>query len=141
MSATITPAEVDEARRRRTRRALVAVAAGLAPALVWLAAAAGGADLTVGFGDEPPAEVGLPAVLTVGLGAALAGWAALAVLERLTSRARAVWSALAVAVLAGSFVPVVMGDATAGTRAALAAMHVVLAVVLLTGLPAARRGR
>lgn len=122
-------------RSARTRsRAVTVVAAPAATAVVWLATRLADADLTVQVSGQPPMFVGLPFALFIALAAALAGWGSLALMERLTGHARMWWSALAVGTLAVSFLPVMAADATTGTKASLALMHVAVAAVLITGL-------
>ncbi|MFD5555105.1 DUF6069 family protein [Streptomyces sp. NPDC127068] len=107
----------------------------LAPLLVWLVAdpllghrlriVDGGQTLDIGV-----VAVGLAALLAV-----LAGWGLLAALERFgVRRARAVWTGVAVAVLAVSFLPLTGDGMNGGTRAVLALMHLAVAGVLVPGL-------
>ncbi len=68
----------------------------------------------------------------------LAGWALLTVLERLTKRARTAWTAIALVLLLVSLA----GPLSATTPAAtvgLAALHLVVAAVLIIGLRRSRR--
>ncbi|TMQ84004.1 hypothetical protein ETD83_41040 [Actinomadura soli] len=62
---------------------------------------------------------------------ALLGWGAMAVLERFTRHARAIWGVLAAAVLVLSFVPIGIEEATASTRTMLTIIHIAVAVALL----------
>jgi len=92
-----------------------------------------GADLVVRSGTGT-AEVEPAAVLLTALGAGLAAWALLAILERAGPRARRAWPAVAVGVLALSLA----GPLTAGidwpTRLALAGLHLSVGVVLIPAL-------
>ena len=86
---------------RVARRSLVAAAAVAAALLVWtIAVPVLGLTVTVpdspGSSDRSELELG-PVLITAAL-AALAGWALLALLERFTPRARALWTVIAVAV-------------------------------------------
>src|SRR5258708_29467603 len=81
----------------RKRRALVVAGATLAPTAVWLVAQATGTELNVTLAGQPPMVVSLPFVVVTALAASLAGWGALAVLQRATSHARRLWTGLAVA--------------------------------------------
>ncbi|CAL9283140.1 DUF6069 family protein [Streptomyces sp. SudanB66_2053] len=84
--------------------------------------------------------VGAAAVTVASLLASLAAWALLAALERFTpGRARAVWTGVAVAVLAVSFLPLAGDGMDAGTRVALALMHLAVAAVLIPGLAGGSR--
>ena len=117
------------------RRALAVAAAALAPAALWLIARALDVELRVDpRNGQAPGVIGLPTVIGFALPSALLGWAALAVLERYTGRARTVWTALAVTVLLLSFLPLFMVGATGGAKTVLALMHVAVAAVLIPGL-------
>ncbi|PZF88015.1 DUF6069 family protein, partial [Micromonospora deserti] len=121
------------------RRALGVGAAILASVLIWLVGEIAGVDYTVKNPDQPEMVIGLGPVITISLGSALLGWAALALLERFAGRrATAIWIVLAVAVTVLSFVPVVTTDATGGAKVALGAMHLAVAAVLLALLPVRR---
>lgn len=120
------------ARRRRLTVTLLAV---LTPTLVWLVAdPVLGHRLRVTDGEQS-LGIGVMPVMSVALLAALAGWGLLAALERAGARrARAVWTGVALAVLALSFLPLTGDGMDGGTRAALALMHLAVAVVLIPGL-------
>ncbi|MGP4086711.1 DUF6069 family protein [Streptomyces sp. KR55] len=119
----------------RRRRLAVTGLAVLAPVLVWLVA-----DPVLGhrlriIDGEQTLDIGAAPVVLVALLAALAGWGLLAALERFgVRRARAVWTGVAVAVLAMSFLPLTGDGMDGGTRAALALMHLAVAAVLIPGL-------
>lgn len=121
------------------RRALGVAAAVVACLLIWATGAAAGVDYTVRNPGQPAMELGPAAIVTVSLGSALLGWAALAVLERLTRRGTAIWTVLAVVVALFSLFPVVTTDATGGAKLALGAMHLAVAGALIALLPARRR--
>ena len=108
--------------------------------LVWLIAVPlAGAGLSVRLGSGVR-EVGVLAVSLATVGAALAGWGLLAALERCTSRARPVWTTVAVIVLLLSLLGP-LGGVTTAARVSLAAMHVAVAAVLIIGLARTARGR
>jgi len=120
---------------RVARRSLVAAAAVAAALLVWtIAVPVLGLTVTVpdspGSSDRSELELG-PVLITAAL-AALAGWALLALLERFTPRARALWTviAVAVAVLTLPYLP----GFTVTERVVIATMHLALAGVLIPGL-------
>ncbi|WP_328654182.1 DUF6069 family protein [Micromonospora sp. NBC_00330] len=122
------------------RRALGVAAAVVAPLAIWAIGALAGVDYTVESPGQPATVIGAGAIVMIALGAALLGWAALALLERFASRvARPVWIALAIVVTALSFVPVLSVDATGGAKLALGATHVAVAVALIALLPRPRR--
>jgi hypothetical protein len=133
-----TPASVSAPTRPaatvRNRRTLVVAGAALAPTAVWLVAQATGHDLEVSLAGQPPMVVSLPFVVVTALVASLAGWGALAVLQRVTSHARTLWTGLAVAALIVSFGPVATVETNAAARTFLALMHVAVAAVLVPGL-------
>jgi hypothetical protein len=66
----------------RTRRALVVAAVTLAPAAGWLIARATGTAFRITLVGQPPMTIGMPSVVVTALAASLAGWAALAGLQR-----------------------------------------------------------
>lgn len=117
------------------RRALTVAGATAAAVLLWIVAAATGVDFEVAA-VGPPMTVSLPLVVAAALFASLAGWGALALLERRTSRARQIWTALAVAVLLISLVPLPTAEAPTATRVCLALMHISVGAVLIPGLRA-----
>ncbi|WP_407564575.1 DUF6069 family protein [Streptomyces sp. 184] len=125
----------------RGRRPAVAGLAVLAPVAVWLVA-----DPLLGHrlrmtADERTLDIDAVPVAVLASAAALAGWGLLAALERFgVRRARTVWTAAAVAVLALSALPLTGGGMSAGTRTALALMHLAVAAVLIPGLRAAPPG-
>jgi hypothetical protein len=106
----------------------------LAASAVWLVGTLAGADLRVAFPGQAAMTVSLPSVVVAASVAALTGWAALALLRRVTPRGRTVWTALAVVALVASFAPVATTGASGGTRLVLALMHVAVAAVLIPGL-------
>ena len=88
------------------RRALGVAAAVVACLAIWAIGALAGVDYTVESPGQPATVIGAGAIVTVALGAALLGWAALALLERFATRvARPVWISLAIVVTVLSFVP------------------------------------
>lgn len=121
-------------RRSRARRLLVVAAATLAPMAVVAVATAVGVELRVVMPGKPAMTIGQPMIFVAGLLSSLAGWAVLAVLERLTRRAHPIWIALAAVVLLVSMAPIAQAEASAATRSVLAATHVVVAAVLVPGL-------
>ncbi len=116
------------------RSRLVAVAAATAAALVvWVVAGPVlGNSLRVQTGpDASPMEVGPVSVIATAVIASLAGWALLAVLERLVARPARVWTVIAVAAAALSMAGPLTSGLTTTTTIVLAAMHLVVAAVLI----------
>jgi multidrug transporter EmrE-like cation transporter len=107
----------------------------LAPVLVWLVAdPLFGHRLRIADGEQT-LDVDAVPVAVVALLASLSGWGLLAALERFGARrARAVWTGVAGAVLAVSFLPFIGDGMDGGTGVSLALMHLVVAAVLILGL-------
>lgn len=120
----------------RERAALTVGSATAAAVLLWIAAQVTGVELEVDTALLAPMVIGLPLVLIAALGASLAGWGALALLQRLTSQARRVWTVVAVATLLLSLPPLLTVEAAAETRLYLALMHIIVGAVLIPGLRA-----
>lgn len=117
------------------RRAAVVAAAVAAACLVWTLASWALADpirVPEGPGSDIRHDLELGAVAGASAAVSLVGWLLLAVLERISRRAVAIWTGVAVVVLAVSM-PYLPGY-TAGERIALAIMHGALAAVLIVGL-------
>lgn len=113
-------------------QALAVGGAVLATALLWTAAQIMGVALRVDPGDGRPAQViGLPFTAAVTLTVSLLAWGVRALLDRLTRRAAAAWTTLAVTVLLVSFLPVLYVQASGSAKAMLALMHVAVATVLM----------
>jgi hypothetical protein len=136
MASTTTMGYAAPARSRVNRtRALGVVGAVLAAAAVWtVAVPLLGGHLLIRFGSGAAQNVGLDYVIGATVVTSLLGWAALALLERRTGRARQVWTALAVAVVLVSLTLPLIAGTTVATRVALAFMHVAVAAVLIPTL-------
>ncbi|GGV88543.1 DUF6069 family protein [Streptomyces massasporeus] len=119
----------------RRRRSGVTALTVLSPVLVWLVADPSlGHRLRIADGEQT-LDIGAVPVAVVALFASLSGWGLLAALERCgVRRARAIWTAVAGAVLAVSFLPLLGDGMDGGTRASLALMHLAVAAVLIPGL-------
>lgn len=118
------------------RRALSVAAAAAAALVVWIVAVPVlGVDLRVGGREVGPVPVLVMSVLV-----GLAALGLLAVLERLTRRARAVWLAVAIGVLVLSLAGPAGGD-SAGAVVALVGMHLVVGAALVAGLAPTARPR
>lgn len=119
----------------RRVRALAVASATVAALIVWLIAKPLlGITLTIPMtGGDQTMVVGWVSVLVISLVASLAAWGLLAVLERLTPHARTAWTAIAAAVLLLSFAGPfgAASNASAGTKVALALMHIAVATVLI----------
>lgn len=118
----------------RQARARGVALATLAACAVWVVAVPiGGIDLQPPtFDGSPGSEVGIGMVLAGSLGASLAGWALLGILERFTDRARRLWVRIAVATLLLSFGTPMSGSGTSAlNRVVLLLMHVAVGAVLI----------
>ena len=116
-------------------RALVVVVSVAAALAVWLISSLVlSSDVTVpdSPGSAERHALGTADVMLTATVAALAGWALLAVLERFTSRARAIWTAVAVAVFV-VMLPYLPGY-VAVERVVLVLLHTAVAVPLVVGL-------
>lgn len=128
------PISADPVGLRRKRRAITVAAAVLAATVIRLVAELADAEMVTGFEGQEPMNVNLPLVISFSLLIGLAGWAAIALLERRTSKALTAWTVLAAVVLLLSFGPVSLTEATAGTRTTLAVIHIAVGVVLISGI-------
>ncbi len=119
----------------RRSRAVAVAAATVAPVTVWLIASfALGIEISSpAFGpDQPSAPIGPGRVAMTALAVSGAAWALLAVLERVTDRARTVWSAIAGTVLLVSLGGPIGGqDIATSTRLTLLAMHLAVGLTLI----------
>jgi hypothetical protein len=113
-------------------RALGVGGAVLAAVAVWVVAVPLlGVHLLVRFGSGAAETVGVDYVIGATLIASLAGWALLALLERRTSRARSIWTVVAIVVLLASVSLPLSIATTTGSKIVLALMHLAVAAVLI----------
>jgi Family of unknown function (DUF6069) len=126
---------------RRLMRATAVATSSLAATAAWLIAVPfAGVDLVVDRWDGAGTMTVLLAhVVATAMIASLAGWAALAVLERLTRRARTAWTVGAsIALLASLLMPLTAG-ATTAAAVTLAALHLVVGAILIPTLARSAR--
>jgi fermentation-respiration switch protein FrsA (DUF1100 family) len=116
--------------RRIAGRAVGVVAAVAVTYLAWGIGALVGADywITDGMGSV---RIDLVVTAQVTVILALAGWALLALLERITRRGGSIRTAVAVAVTAASLVPIFLVDATTTTRIGLVLVHLAVGATLI----------
>lgn len=113
-------------------RALVVAGAVAAPLTVWvLGDPLLGHELVVEQPGREATNLAAGEFIVFSLTASLLGWALLAVLERLTPHALRIWTVVAVAVLALSFIPLTAVEATGGSKTVLALAHLTVAAVLI----------
>lgn len=124
--------------RRRLLRLSGVGATVVVTLAVWAVGRGAGADYVL---SDPSGAVVIGASVTtvVTLVVALLGWAALALLERLTRHAARIWTVLAAVVVTASMVPIFLVDATPGTQVALFFVHLAVAVLVPALLQARRR--
>ncbi|WP_436762850.1 DUF6069 family protein [Streptosporangium sp. V21-05] len=117
----------------RPRTAALAVGgAVLAVTLLWTVAHIMGIELRVDpRNGQPPGVISLPFAALLTLALSVLGWGTRALLNRLTRRAPAVWTVIAVLVLLVSFLPLLAVEATGGTKVVLALMHLAVGAVLI----------
>ncbi|MDP9866745.1 MULTISPECIES: DUF6069 family protein [Streptosporangium] len=134
-----TRAVPERAGRTATRRALTVAGATAAALVLWaLTGPVAGIGLSVRL-DGAVQPVGPAAVATASLLAGLAGWALLALLERILKRPGRTWTVIAAVVLALSLAGPLGAVDTAST-VVLAGMHLIVAAVLIPGLGRSVRG-
>lgn len=127
---------------RRLRRAGTLAAASIAASAIWVVAVpVAGFKIDVHFGTSTRA-VGLASILIVPLIAGGAGWALLAILERMTARARSIWTILGWSILVLSVLGPLCLGVGASSAVTLITMHIAVGVTLIFGLTrfAAPRG-
>jgi Family of unknown function (DUF6069) len=116
-------------------RALGVGGAVTAAVAVWVVAVPLlGLHLIIRFGNSAPETVGVDVVIGASLIGSLLGYGLLALLEARTTRARTIWTVLAIAALLVSLSLPLSAGVTAATKAALALMHLSVAAVLIPTL-------
>ena len=118
------------------RSPITAVLAATAAAVaIWIVATMAGAELTVSFGaGQPIQKVTVINVVVAALVGSLAGWGLLALLRRFTANARAIWTVIAIVFALFSLGGPLSAIASTGTKVALVAMHLAVAIVVIVGL-------
>jgi Family of unknown function (DUF6069) len=127
-------------RRRRSRAGSVVAAAGSASVIYLIASGAGVPFELTDPGKTQPMHFTVVTIAVVAGFFALAGWAALALLERHSGRASRIWSMLAGTVLLLSYAPIGVEHATPATKITLALMHTAVAATLVPMLRSHPRG-
>lgn len=122
-------------------RTLAVAATVAAAALVWLVGEPLlGNDLVVEQPGQAPLDLSLASFVVITLGASLAGWAVLALLEKITRYGRRIWTGLAVAVVLVSFLPFLSAQMSTGSAVVLGLAHLVVGAVLVPLLLRVPRG-
>jgi Family of unknown function (DUF6069) len=126
--------------RPRARTGLAAAAAGAASVIYLVASGAGVPFELTDPGKTQPMHLTVVTIAVVAGFFALAGWAALALLERHSGRAGRIWGILAGAVLLLSYLPIGIEHATPATKITLVVIHTTVAAMLFLMLgPAQQR--
>jgi hypothetical protein len=122
---------------------VIIVAATMAPLFIWLVARVGfGLDVRSPTFDGQHFEIGPLIVLLTALVPCLLGWGFLAMLERITTRARVVWIVVALVGLVLSLgMPLSGTGASVGDRITLVLMHLSVGTILIPGLARTARMR
>jgi hypothetical protein len=116
-------------------RTFIVAGAVFAALVVWvIAVPILGIQLVVRFGSAAPETVGIALIAGASLLGSLCGWGLLAALERRTSRARAIWTGVAVIVLLASLSLPLTAATTSAARIALGLTHLAVAAVLIPAL-------
>lgn len=132
--------EVRRASTRRRERIIAVAGATVAAALTWLIAGpVVGIELILEGWDGGRMSVTFGLVVVTALAAGLAGWAALAALERLTRRARPIWITVASIALIVSLGAPASYATTTSAAATLITLHLVVAAVLVPALARSAR--
>lgn len=120
-------------RRARPRAVVIAM---LVPLAIWsVAEMVFHIRLRTPGGFGPPGDIGALNVIAASGFFSLAGWGLLALLERLTARARSVWMIIAVVTLLLSLATPLSGSGiTPANRAVLLLMHLAVGAVLIPAL-------
>lgn len=126
----------EQARERGRARLAAVVIAVLAALAIWtVAEVVFHIHLRAPEGLGSSGDIGALSVILASAFASLAGWGLLALLERLTARARSVWMTIAVVALLLSLVTPLSGTGiTPANRAVLVLMHLAVGAVLIPGL-------
>ncbi len=132
LTATIPVAR--DLKRSRTR-ALCAAGGAAAAAIAWaVEVPLLGIRLTIRFGGMHPQTVVAGQVVGTALAAGLLGWLLLTALDRRTPRPRAVWTAVALLVLAASLALPLAAATTASAAVGLIVLHLVTGAIVIPGL-------
>jgi predicted permease len=140
-TATTAAPAVPQVKHGRAR-ALSAAAGVLAAACAWaVEVPALGIHLHVRFGTGAIQTISVGQIIGVTAAAALLGWLLLARLERRTSRARVLWSTIAVATLAVSLaLPLAAATSTAAV-VGLVVMHLAVGGAVIPAMARTARSR
>jgi drug/metabolite transporter (DMT)-like permease len=131
--STLSAASAAEPRTSRRARALAVLGAALAALLVWAVASVLVSHLRQpAFGGGQPQDLSAGVVAVAAVIGGLLAWAALALIERLSTNPRRVWSVAAPLALLVSLGGPLSGAGISGAnRVALVLMHIAVAAVVI----------
>ena len=133
---------VAHVQQQNRNRAIAAAGGTLAGIATWIIEVPLlGVGLSIRFGSGHAQTIGIGPVIGVSLAAALLGWLLLAVLGRRTSRARALWTSIALVVLAASLALPLSAATTTAAIVGLIVMHLAVAAVLIPLMARTARAR
>jgi hypothetical protein len=140
MLTTTAPA-VPDIKQGRTR-ALCAAGGALAAAVAWIVEVPLlGIHLDFRFGAGHIQTIAVGQVIGVSLAASLLGWLLLAVLDRRTSHARAVWASVALVALAVSLALPLAAATNTSALVGLVVMHLTVGAAVIPAMARTARGR
>jgi hypothetical protein len=123
-------------------RALCAAGGALAAALAWIVEVPLlGIHLTFRFGTGHIQTIAVGQVIGVTVAASLLGWLLLALLERRTPHARALWTTIALAALAASLALPLAAATTTAAAAGLIVMHAAVGGAVIPAMAHTARAR
>jgi predicted permease len=142
MLTTNTSAPVVPGTRQGRARAVCAAGGILAAALAWtVEVPLLGIDLNYRFGTGHIQTIAAGQVIGVTVAAALLGCLLLAILQRRTSRARSLWTIIALAALASSLTLPLAAATTASAAAGLVVMHLTVGAAVIPAMAHTARTR
>ncbi|TME72398.1 MAG: hypothetical protein E6I50_00870 [Chloroflexi bacterium] len=119
-------------------RALGVLGATLAAVAVWaVAVPVLGVHLAIRFGNADAQDIGVGLVVIASLIGSSAGLGLLIALEKMSTRAITIWTAISISALVISLSFPLVAGTTVSAKASLALMHVAVATILIAAL---RRG-
>ncbi len=141
LTTTTTARALPDAKQGRAR-ALCAAGGALAAALAWIVEVPLlGIHLNFRFGTGHIQTIAAGQVIGVTVAASLLGWLLLALLERRTSHARLVWTAIALAAVAASLgLPLAVATTTSAV-AGLIVMHLAVGAAVIPAMAHTTRTR
>ena len=140
MITTTAPAAAD-VRPGRTR-ALCAAGGALAAAATWIVEVPLlGIHLNVRFGSGHIQMIAVGQVIGVSLAASLLGWLLLAAADRRATRARRLWTTVALVALAASLALPLAAATTTAALAGLVAMHLAVGAAVIPAMARTARPR